>query len=105
MTVAWTVQCPPPPSRVGSEPVIVYEVSCTDCPSTSRHTEPREALAAVKAHVCVRPRNVEGLFICESCGRSVPMLVDDGPLCMRCDALHFPAHLDDLSPAPLAVAS
>ena len=74
--------------------MIAYEVTCDDCPATSRYTEPRAALAAMAAHVCEQPRNVEGLFACQSCGRQVPLLVDDGPLCLRCDALHFPAHLE-----------
>lgn len=28
---------------------------------------------------------------CDSCGRLVSMLVDDGPLCIRCDSLFFPS--------------
>jgi hypothetical protein len=74
--------------------VIAYVRECTDCRTRSRHDSPEEALAAVRGHRCARSRDEQGLLRCLSCGGRFGMLVDDGPLCIRCDAFHFPVSHD-----------
>jgi hypothetical protein len=46
----------------------------------------RRAALLLKEHT-----PVEQLQRCAGCTALVPLLVDDGPLCIACDALHFPA--------------
>ena len=70
--------------------MMVAVFTCTDCSTTSRHAEPREAMDVLLTHECAQQQTVEGLFTCGSCGLKVTVLVDDGPLCVRCDALHYP---------------
>lgn len=45
------------------------------------------------------PEHTPGDKQCEACGLRYPLLVDDGPLCIRCDRLHYP-HLT-LQEAPM----
>jgi hypothetical protein len=35
-------------------------------------------------------RTVDGMFVCQACRHIVRVLVDDGPLCLRCDAFGYP---------------
>lgn len=35
-------------------------------------------------------RPTDAGYVCQSCGSIVVALVDDGPLCIGCDLLHFP---------------
>jgi hypothetical protein len=73
--------------------LIAYEISCTLCPHRERVTCPREAMARLAAdHICVRDTTDDPPgYRCQACSHIVPALVDDGPLCIRCDALHYPA--------------
>ena len=47
-------------------------------------------LALVQPYVDRRERTEDGMFVCQDCRHHVRALVDDGPLCIRCDALRYP---------------
>jgi hypothetical protein len=60
-----------------------YRASCDTCGTTAAVKATRvEARRALLGHAC--------LHRCESCGGWFPLLVDDGPLCIACDAVTFP---------------
>ena len=64
-----------------------YQPECQDCwwvGSIKPLTEEGLAKAMVELadHVCWKK--------CGMCGRYVPALVDDGPLCIRCDLVVYP---------------
>lgn len=74
--------------------MIAYQTSCDDCTVSRRFKTPRAALRAMRRHRCPnRRRDAQGLLTCRGCGGGYPMLVDDGDLCIRCDAFHFPPEM------------
>lgn len=71
--------------------MVIFVVTCTKCQVTRRFSDPREALEEVEApHECVPVKDVEGYFTCGECGRKVNALVDDGEVCVPCDAVAYP---------------